>query len=144
MTGPGRICLPRTSIDLRADETASLYYSGIHFAIIRVSGSSGPYLVAEGNWAEGRNIRLEEDWRGRTIGRSGPHNRPTYLLYASRWDGDGEEPAVKISGDALGRSHDNSILNRILVHRDDPGGCRRRFNYGWNVIFGEEPLETPH
>lgn len=142
VAGPARICISRTSIDLRAGESASLYYSGIHIGTIRVAGSWGPYLVSEGNWAEGRNIRLEEDWRGRTISRGGPHRRPTYFIYAPRSDGSGEDPLVKVSGDALGRSHDSDILNRILVHPDAPGGCRRRFNYGWDVIFGEEPLET--
>lgn len=134
--GPARVCLLETSVDLLEGEAAYLDYLGIHAGAIRVVGPRGTFLVREGDaWAEPRGGHLGEDWRGRTIARHRQNGRPRYLIYAaSDYGRDGESPRTWVEGDALGRSRDRTILDRINVHPGKPAGCQRRFGYGWDSI----------
>ena len=140
VAGPDRVCLGSTIIELDAGETAYLDYLGIHFGGIRVSGRRGTFLVTEGGaWAEPRGENgFFEDWRGRTIFRSRRDGRPRYMIYGSFEPDEEEKPIVLVEGDALGRSRDSAILNRIIVSRDEPSGCRRHFDYGWDLVMEGE------
>ena len=145
VTGPARICLIHTSVDLQPGETAWLDYSGIHFGSVRISGPRGTFLVEEGGmWREPEGSALVPDFRSRAVARYQGDGQRHYMIYrASENDPNNDYPSVRVSGDALGRSHDLNILARIDVDQHDAASCRRRFNWGWGVIFGEEPLEIP-
>jgi len=140
LPGPARVCLMTTSIDIEAGENAFLDYLGIHFGSVRIVRANGTsFLVREGSFSQppGRP-RFEQDWRGRTIARVRGDGRPAYYMYAaSEHAPDDEQPRVSVDGDALGRDRDRAILDRILVHRDTPSGCRRRFLYGWETLLGD-------
>ena len=138
--GPARVCLMGTSIDLLPGENAYLDYLGIHHGSIRVVSPRGTFIVREGDsWLEPRGGRLEQDRRGRTVARFRRDGRPRYLLYAPSSYRPGETPRTWVEGDALGRSRDRAILDRINIASEGPAGCRRRFVYGWETIFG--PVE---
>ena len=134
--GPARVCLISTSIDLLPGENAYLDYLGIHNGSIRVVGPNGTFLVREGEGLlEPRGGRLEQDRRGRTITRFRRDGRPRYLLYARSDSSRGRgSPRTWVEGDALGRSRDRAILDRVNIPPGGPTGCRRRFSYGWDVI----------
>ncbi len=138
--GPARVCLISTTIDLLAGENAYLDYLGIHNGSIRVVGPRGSFIVREGDaWREPPGGRLEQDRRGRTITRYRQDGRPRYLLYsrsdASRRRG---SPRTWVEGDALDRSHDRLILDRVNIPSAGPTECRRRFSYGL-YIEEEQP-----
>jgi hypothetical protein len=135
--GPARVCLGETSVDLLPAETAYLDYLGIHNGSIRVVGPNGAFIVREGDaWREPRGGRLEEDRRGRTIARYRRDGRPRYLLYApSDRAPTGRSPRTWVEGDALGRSRDRAILDRVNIHPAGPTGCQKRFGYGWDGYF---------
>lgn len=139
IVGPGRVCLGSTIVDLEAGETAWLDYLGIHWRGIRVSGAKGSFQVKMGGaWAEPRGeSRFYEDWQGRTIYRGRRDGRPRYLIYGSLDPSEKEWPLVWVEGDALGRSRDGSILNRITISRGEPSGCRRQFDPEWDVAPGD-------
>ena len=51
-------------------------------------------------------------------------------------------PAIKISGQAIkGTSRDRAIIDRIRWD-ENLDRCDRKYNYGWGVLFGEEPLSV--
>ena len=145
VTGPARVCLYHTSVDVRAGETAYLDYLGIHYGAFRVTGPRGTFVVREGDsWVDPDGGQLVPDLRGRAVERFRLEGRPRYLIYRrSEFDPNDDHPSVWVEGDALGRSRDLNILARVDVDQDDPRSCRRRFNYGWGMIFGEEPLVDP-
>jgi hypothetical protein len=138
--GPARVCLISTTIDLLPGENAYLDYLGIHNGSIRVVGPQGSFIVREGDaWREPPGGRLEQDRRGRTITRYRQDGRPKYLLYArsdaSRGRG---SPRTWVEGDALDRSRDRFILDRVNIPAAGPAGCLRRFSYGL-YIEEEQP-----
>ena len=141
VSGPSRVCLMHTSVDVRPGETAYLDYLGIHHGGFRVTGPRGTFHVLEGDaWTEPRGGQLVPDLRGRRVERHRREGRVRYLIYgASDYDPNQESPQVWVEGDALGRSRDLAILARINVRQDDLASCRRRFVYGWETILG--PLE---
>lgn len=142
--GPARVCIGRTSIDIVAGETAYLDYLGIHWGIVRVEGPHGIYRIRVGGWqppeASFRIIRQTPDLE---IERHPLRGRSRYLFWG-RVDGEPRTRAIAwLEGDALnGSTRDLGILHRIDVNLSDPQSCRRRFNYGWGVVMGEEPPET--
>ena len=140
VAGPARVCLISTSIDLLPGENAYLAYLGIHHGSIRVVGPNGTFTVMEGEaFLEPRGSRLERDRRGRTISRYRRDGRPRYLLYARSDSSRGRgSPRTWVEGDALGRSHDRAILDRVNIQSAGPTGCRRRFRYGWDGPIEEE------
>lgn len=138
VAGPARVCLISTSIDLLPGENAYLAYLGIHNGSIRVVGPHGTFLVTEGEaFREPRGGRLEQDRRGRTLTRFRRDGRPRYLLYARPASSRGRgSPRTWVEGDALGRSRDRLVLDRVNVAFDGPSGCQRRFSYGWDADLG--------
>ena len=138
VSGPARVCLMGTAIDLLPGENAYLDYLGIHWGAIRVIGPHGEFRVREGATIEPRGGQLSEDWRGRTIARFRDHGRrPKYLLFATAADEPWYEyPQTWIEGDALGRSRDRAILRRVRTDEEAMAGCQRRFVYGRDMILG--------
>jgi hypothetical protein len=138
--GPGRVCIGSVSVDLISGETAYLNYLGIHSGGLRISTPRGTFDVSvSGSWADpGEPNRWVSDWRGRTIGRYRKHGRPSYMIFEPVEELGEERPWVRIEGNALGKSHDMDILNRILVNRGKILGCRREFEYGWEFEVEEE------
>lgn len=136
--GPGRVCIGSVSFDLVRGETAYLNYVGIHWGGLRISTPNGNFdMNVSGSWADpGEPNRWVPDWRGRTIGRYRQEGRLTYVIFEPVKELGEERPWVRVKGDALGKSHDMDILNRILVNRGKIDGCRRHFEYGWE--FGLE------
>jgi hypothetical protein len=139
--GPARVCLLRTSIDVRRGETAYLSYLGIHSGSVRVVGKSGAYEVREGQiWAEPRVVDdVIYDDAGRKTVEVASHGSRRYLIYGrvSEW-GDRDKGIVWVEGPAMRRTGRDGILDRIIIHASDPPGCRRRFVYGWEYMLDDE------
>ena len=129
--------------DLASGETAYLLYSGIHHAQIRIVGPRGAFDLSEGDAYRPpvgrRSVALELPRL--TVTRY--HRRPArYALEGTtQWSAGRVERLGNLQGEALsGGSEDRMLLERITRADSNPTRCNRRYNYGWGVIFGEEPL----
>jgi len=144
--GPGRACLENAAFDLIDGETATLQYAGIHSASFIVTSPDGNLLVQHGNaWAP-RRERMTTVWKRdlQSIRRAGRGSKLRYFYYAPSEYSEGE-PVVTlfVSGKALkGDNSDMSRLRRLSLHSDAPPDCLRRYSYGWDMLFGDEPLST--
>ena len=139
-SGPARVCLHRTSIDVLEGETAYLDYLGIHWGGVRVTGPLGTLEVREGDaWAEPRTAgRIVSQSADSEIVRHRQRNRSRYLIYGrSEYSDDGTSPVAWVEGDALnGSTRDMRLLRRIDVNQPDMSSCQRRFIYGWGPLLG--------
>lgn len=144
--GPGRVCLENTAFDLIESETATLQYAGIHSASFVVTSPDGNLLIKHGNaWAP-RQERMTTVWKRdlQSIRRAGRGSGLIYFYYAPSEYSDGQ-PIVTllVSGKILkGDSSDIPRLMRLTLHADVPPDCLRRYTYGWDMLFGDEPLST--
>jgi hypothetical protein len=140
-SGPARVCIRDTSVDIERGETAYLHYLGIHSGGIRVEGSNGTFLVMDNEMLRvpKRRVVWDTDRSGRESARHYSEGELSYLLFA-RGSASQARPRVRVSGDALGRStaRDEAILKRIESHDRQPAGCARRFDYGWDLLLGED------
>lgn len=137
--GPARVCLLRTSVDLKTGETSYLDYLGIHWGSLRIVGRDGTILVHEGDtWSEpkgGRPFATSSDNR---VVQLGSKAKLRYVIYGPSDDFGNASPLVRVKGTALGHGQDRAIIGRIEVGESPPKNCRRRFNYGWDFILGTE------
>ena len=134
--GPARVCLRDTSIDLLPGENAYLDYLGFHHGAIRVVGPRGQFVVWDGEaWIEPHGAETVPDRQGRPLRRLYREGRPYYLIYGPA----GDRPRVRVEGDALGRSNDAAILRRIQLSQADLSSCRRRFDYGSEILLVDHP-----
>lgn len=139
--GPARVCLVRSSFDLRDGEASYLKYMGIHWASITILGPGGSVEISEGDiYARPKN-------RGTVVARlpSASVRRirtPEGLRYAVFVDSSSsyerEHPLLWLEGTALNRStaSDLAIFHRLTIDVVDKKSCKRRFMYGW--FFDEE------
>ncbi|TFI57800.1 hypothetical protein E2493_13320 [Sphingomonas parva] len=141
--GPARVCVGNTMVEVLPGETAYLDYLGIHWGAVRIVGPHGKFVVKEGDsWAPLKRPDLFQDESGRTFARTRRDGEPAYLLFAATEFSDGEEvPRVWISGEALKKGRASSILERVRTRQKEATGCDRAFNYGWDMLFGEESIE---
>ncbi|MEQ1510281.1 MAG: hypothetical protein ABL909_07785 [Sphingopyxis sp.] len=145
--GPARVCISNVSIDLLGGEHAYLQYSGIHRGIVRVLGAEGFVDVTLGDsWRYDREEGELVYRRGRSryyrVRRGGEWK---YGLFTPTDYSDGvRELSADISGTAiLGNEMDLPMVRRITYSDSTPTGCVRHYNYGWDVILGDAPLEEP-
>lgn len=153
--GPGRVCMVQTAFDLSTGETAYVDYLGIHIGRLRIIGTQGQLDLEE------RELFLDADARGqvmtlsadRTIIRYGRGARSDVLLISgSDWARQRPRAVLRIRGSALrGTPRDYNILARISYLDENYSSCARRFDYGWNFLFGwgdwsndDEQEQDPH
>jgi len=141
--GPARVCMRELMITARSGESVSLGYSGIHHGTLRLNRGRSWVEAALGEiWAQPAQ-------RGDVIERrdlsyvadSSTETKLRYGLYAHD-DFYGEHRAlVWIEGPSLtGDERDRSVLRRIELRSDRSPPCDVTYNFGWPVIFGEEPV----
>ena len=137
--GPARVCIRQTSVEVDRGETAYLAYLGIHHGSIRVDGPRGSFELTDGEaWAVRRNrAELVPDRQGRAVERHYSRRKLAYWIYAPGALPGVNAPRIMLEGKAIGRSaaRDAAILNRIVINRDEPTGCRRHFDYGWEIVI---------
>ena len=137
-TGPARVCLMHTSIDLETGETAYLDYLGLHHGGFRVTGPRGTFHIREGNaWRVPSGGSPVSDPHGRRVERHLQEGQFRYLMYGRSDDyPDRDAPLVWVDGDVIGGSDDLAILGRIDISQDDRASCDRRYFYGFDG-FGQ-------
>ncbi|MEO5706763.1 MAG: hypothetical protein ABIT10_12685 [Alteraurantiacibacter sp.] len=143
-SGPARVCMQDMVILPQVGETAFLNYSGIHNGSIRLRLANGEDIV----------FTLGEIFRPQTTPAQGPvwieggmryyaiNDGPELFYQVMRLDEeDGRyRPAIHIAGSALsGNRSDRRWVDRVALEID-PQNCTRTYNFGWGVIFGEEPV----
>ena len=146
--GPAMVCMAEMIISPRQGETAYLSYSGIHNGSIRLVLADGDYVdFAHGDaWADQRRggqrpahvdgeVRYYRFEDGREV---------RYQVFApSEWDEGRLRAVVNISGTGLsGNRFDERILDRMSLAGSDEARCDRQYGYGWDIILGDEPIET--
>jgi hypothetical protein len=142
-SGPARVCVGRTSVDLIKGEKAFLDYLGIHWGAIRVVGPKGTFLVKDGDsWSQPKSADLLEDEVGRTVHRERRDGAFAYLIYGpGYYPGERNRPAAWVSGKAFRGLRDESILRRVKIAKA-PKGCARSFEYGWGFLLGDPEEEA--
>jgi hypothetical protein len=128
VSGPARVCLIHTSIDIRSGETAWLDYAGIHWGVVRIEGPQGVFRVREGAFADPRRGRIIHDARGRLIRQRHVAGGVSYLIYGGSRRA--PRPLAAVEGEALGHGRHAAVLARIDADRRDLSTCQRRFSYG--------------
>jgi len=146
--GPAVVCMDRMTISPREGETAHLSYSGIHAGTIRLILADGDYVdFAHGDaWADQRRagqgpahvdgeLRYYRFEDGREV---------RYQVFApSEWAEGRRRATVNISGTGLsGNRFDERLFDRMSLTAGDEANCDRRYDYGWDIILGDEPIET--
>ncbi len=137
--GPATVCMRDLTIRAAAGENISLVYSGIHNGSLRWDGATGSIQFNQSEiWAKPKR-------KGRLVGYVGD-----FAMYLSREDGepvylafrageDGESLDTRIVGSALdGTKKDKPLLERLV--QSSGRNCDRRYNYGWDVILGDESV----
>jgi len=146
-SGPARVCMEQMIVSPRQGETAYLSYSGIHAGSIRLVLADGDYVdFAHGDtWADQRRggqrpAHVEDEAR---YYRFEEAREVRYQVFApSEWD-DRRRAVVNVSGTGLsGNRSDKRILDRMSLGGADETHCDRQYRYGWDVILGDEPIET--
>jgi predicted peptidase len=144
--GPARGCIENVAVDLITGESAYLAYAGIHSGKLRVISEAGQIDIVHGDTfakVSGRKISVSKKDSFRVV-RSGRGSKTKYLFYAPTEYSDGEEYLnLIVSGSRIrGVKDDLQIVDRISLSRKLPEGCAMRYSYGWDMLFGDEPLSS--
>jgi len=137
--GPATVCMRDLAIRAEAGENISLAYSGIHNGSLRWDGAAGSIQFNQSEiWAKPRRMgRPIGDVGGFAMYRTQEGGEITYLAF--RAGEDGESLDTRIVGSALdGSKNDKPLLARLLP--SSGSNCDRRYNYGWDVILGDESV----
>lgn len=141
--GPARVCLENAAVDLVEGEIAYLQYAGIHRGVLRIDAAKGHWEVVHGDsWAKQTRRRLMYTDGETSVYRLHVKGPPSYLFFAPTEYSDGEAaPIASVAGTIMdGSRRDTETLRRISIFRDAPPGCARRYAYGWDMLFGDEPV----
>jgi hypothetical protein len=142
--GPSRVCMNDVMITALPRETVSLNYSGIHSGVLRLNRGTSWVDAAVGD------IYVSPRELGDVIVRTSNYfvadaSNSSQLRYGLFVPPDGFHHRhylrVWIDGPALsGDEGDGSILRRIEIRNDQSPPCDVTYRFGWDVIFGEQPL----
>lgn len=141
--GPARVCIENLAFTALPGESVSLDYSGIHEGRLRLNRGSSWVMLSMGEifipprevgdvLERGPDFYIADisDSSKLRYGLFGPdkyQSKPHYL--------------VRIDGPALsGEPSDRGILRRIDLQRDGSAPCNVTYHFGWDVLFGDEPL----
>ncbi len=138
--GPLAICLESTRIDLDKGHRSYLDYLGIHAGSVRIVTAQGEIKISEGDiWAILKGMKRLYDTANGFIDRIGRGRRTRYLIYAPSEYSEKLVPRVWVEGSGIrGTKADRRILDRVTVSKKPPEKCDQRFDYGWDMLLGNE------
>lgn len=142
--GPGKICFGDAAFTLNADETVYLAYSGIHSLRLVVDSQKGSLLIDVSNNRRAPKGRSKLVIRRADI-RISEVGTATEFVYVASLKTDYSDgvfvPTIRIDGTALvGDASDKAILSRFSSDMAAANGCSAWYNFGWDTIFGNEPI----
>lgn len=148
--GPATVCIREMVVSPQAGETGYLAYSGIHNGGIRLILSDGEFVeftygeIWRDQRKPGQRTALRTE--GMRVYRYDADQREvSYQVHvnlpATEWDDGGWQPLVNVSGTALaGNRNDTRLFDRLSFNLDVEAACDRRYNFGWGVLLGDEPI----
>lgn len=145
--GPATVCLDKLTVEAKPGEEIVLDYSGIHVGSLILKTYRGDVRISAGDAFAPLSGTYRDyfDRRGRQrVYRTvDDEKQPVYKLIpredptATR-----HSPAIIISGRGIrGSEQDRGIIDRIRWG-ENLDRCQRTYNYGWGVLFGDEPLSV--
>jgi hypothetical protein len=147
--GPATVCLRNLVIRAGEGDSIQLSYSGIHNGTLRLILANGESLeVTEGEiFVDRRKRRQRIVWQQTGMEFYRVDRRGAGVEYQIEGSGrvnDGEPaPRAFLTGEALtGAQSDRDFVQGLSFEDPDAVKCDRRYQYGWGVILGAEPLDT--
>ncbi len=146
---PATVCLRNLVVRPTKGQSVQLTYSGIHFGSLRLDLANGEHI----EFTDGDNFRDQRKrgqrpvWRQERMGFYRVDDDDEGVRYqiegrSIRTDY-GEPPRVMIDGANLaGNRSDRKLFVSVSFEKPDDVVCDRRYEYGWGVIFGDEPLQA--
>lgn len=144
--GPSRVCMDGLMVTAVPEESVSLNYAGIHWGVLRLNrGKSWVDASLGDTWAQPQQRgEVIERRTGSYIADVSDNETLKYGVFAPD-ELEGEYRLVaRIEGPALtGDERDRFILRRIEIRGQQSPACDVTYHYGWNMLFGKEPLVEP-
>jgi hypothetical protein len=146
--GPATVCLREMVVHASEGETVQLAYSGIHHAsLILTLGNGETIELTEGEIFSDRRKRGQRvEWQqtGMALYRVDRIEGVEYQIegqaIADRW---ASAPRAFTKGNGLrGDESDRMRLKGLSFESADAARCDRRYDYGWDVLLGDAPLDT--
>lgn len=141
--GPARVCLRDIAVTAKRGETVYLAYAGIHTGTLRLAtgGRTIDFTHLESGIGPTRSARLVGHRTGVTLFRYVEGHTPRYIARISPADANGGTSIVRIGGSGLaGTDGAGKVWKHLSISTAEVGGCDRTYSYGWDMLFGEEPL----
>ncbi|MFO6448152.1 hypothetical protein ACLBKU_13530 [Erythrobacter sp. NE805] len=146
--GPATVCLRELVVRAGEGESVQLSYSGIHYASLILTRRGGDTLeLTEGESFKNRRERRQRtEWRqtGMALYRVDRLGEVEYQLegeaISGRW---GSAPRAFVKGKGLrGDPTDRQRVKGVSFEPADAVHCDRRYDYGWDVLLGDAPLDA--
>ena len=146
--GPATVCMYQLVVRPAEGQSVQLTYSGIHYGSLALTLANGEQVeFTDGdNFLDQRKGRQVPLWRQGAMDVFLLEHQGRNVRYQiegrgteNRW---GEAPRVMVEGAALrGDRSDRKFLETVSFEGPENVQCDVRYNYGWGVILGNEPLE---
>jgi hypothetical protein len=142
-SGPTRVCIENLMVTALPRESITLGYAGIHNGALRINRGRSWIDVTLGEiWKQPRQVGdVIERRPSFYIADVSEESELRYGLFAYDEYYKGNRLQVFIEGPGLsGDEADRSILRRIELRQDESPPCDVTYHFGWDMLFGEEPL----
>jgi hypothetical protein len=141
--GPAHVCMEDIMVTALPGESVSLDYAGIHEGSLRLNRGRSWTEIAVGEIfaqpSEIGEIVLRRD--GYHIADLSTYADLSYGLFGPDKYNDQYHLRVWIDGPSLvGDVRDNGVLRRVEVRKDNSPRCDVTYHFGWDMLFGNEPL----
>ncbi len=146
--GPATVCLRELVVRAAEGETVQLAYSGIHSGSLLLTLRNGRTIeLTEGeSYIDRRERRQRTEWRqtGMALFRVDRLGAVEYQLEGEQVEGRwGSAPRAFIKGNGLrGDDSDRLRIKGVSFEKADAVKCDRRYDYGWEVLLGDAPMDT--